>query len=506
MSSLNTQSLDNVGSKILPQNQVDSNGMTISFSNLSVYNTDAAQAYSLQGVQKLASIQSQSSSSGILTTSGEIIQLFTISNNFNSVHKINSVGIQFTVTNNTSSPVGFTSALSAIRYIELLQGGSTIVTIDSINTLCELLYLSHDQLVPIAEAMGLNYNPDTKSFTEGFVLPPYGSRVLTYPVFCPVINKVFLPCLNTQFNFRVHWAPFNQFVQPKISTALSSSNTSPNLALGNFSTTAYTTSQNLFSVDNFQLMVMGLQFYGETYNRLYNDHINKSTFSKILVPRASIIPLSSVLASSSPQQTQQLSVLSGSFIDLNMWVNASNPNSNTSFTAGSTASGYYMDNYNYVNTDLFPTQLYAAYNNVSTGSSGTFPTYLIPNKKAGMGLDTTSLLDSSGQPVLGVLSVQAEYQSDVNGLINRAPLLSILPIVNFSFDDWLNFRFLEQSFLTYIKANGLFNIYYTPGANYFYTGVSGAINQNLNCSLYISAHQCALAGLTENGALTIIYI
>lgn len=509
MSSLNTQTLENTGAKILPQNQVESNGMTISFSNLDIFNTESAQAYSLQGNLKFSQIQSQSSSSGILTSSNEIVQTFTIANNFNAVHKINSIGIQFDVTNTSSSTShGFTSALSAFRYLELLSQGATVATIYSINLLAELLYLSTDQLIPICEAMGINYNPETGSFTEGFILAPNEKRTLTIPILCPIINKVFTPCLNSQYSIRIHWSPYTNFVQPKINTTLSESTDSVNIPLpASFTTSAYTVTTG-YEVDNFQLNIMGYQFYGETYNRLYNDHLNKPTFSKILVPRASVIPLSQVPTASTSQQTQQLSILSGSFIDLNMWVNASTINSNTSFAAGATATGFYMDGYNYVpgKTDIWPTQLFCAYNNDATGVSGSFPTYLIPNKKSGNTILNSTLLDSSGAPVLSTNQISTEYMDNMGGLINRAPLMSILPIVNYSFDEFLQHRIIQNSFLSFAKCNGLFNIYWTYGPDYFYTGVSGSVNENLNCSLYISAHQCALAALSESGALTIIYV
>lgn len=512
MAALNVQTVQNTGSQLLPQDQVLSDdGSLFSFSNLSIYNTDASQAYSLNGNLKIAKIQSQSSTANILTSNQEIVQIFTLSNNFSAVHKINNVAIQWVVTNSYSSPISFTSALSCIRYIEILMGGSTIATINAVNVLEELMYLNEDQLVPVCKAMGMNYIPG-QSFTEGFVLSPGQSRVLTYPIFCPIINKLFLPVVNEQVSYRIHWAPQNNFLNSPISTALSSTTANPNVELpsGGFTTTAYTSTTGAFQVDGFNLMVAGWQWFGATYDRIYSDHLGKTTFAKILIPRNQIAPLPQVPAPSLIQNTYQLSVLSGKFISLTAWVNSSDINSNVTFASGATGVGYYVDNYNTApagsgNAGIYQTQLIATPRSLAAGgSSGVFPTYLIPNKKAGMAFGTATLLDSSGTPVLGTQQIPVEYQTEINALINRSPLLSILPVIQYSFDVDLWGRYEFSSYLSYVQTNGLFTLNYSFGPNYSYTGISGQVNQNTACSIYISAHQLGLATINASGAITIV--
>ena len=518
MTSLNVQnSAQGTGSNILPTDQVKSDdGMIFSLSNLNIFNSEPSQAYSLEGNLKLSKIQSQSSTANILQSNSEIIQIFTIANNMNSVHKVNSCAIQWTVTNTYTSTMSFTSALSAIRMIEILIGGSTVVTINAANTLEELMYLSEDQLIPVAQAMGLNYDPANKSFTEGFILAPGQSRVLTYPIFCPIITKLFLPIITEQTSYRVHWSPRDSFLNPGISGTSIDITSIPVVTIPvtdgtNALTIAAYTSSNTFSVDNFNLMLSGWQWYGETYNRIYNDNLGKLVFHKILIPRAQVAPFSSPPVGNGVQNTYQLSVLSGKFISLSMWINASTINSNVSFTPDANTVGIYMDGYNVsssVTADsnkLYPTQLYATSRTLSAGVTGTFPTYFIPNKKAGMGIASTTLIDASGTPVMGTQQIPVEYQSDVNAILNRSPLQSILPIVNYSFDEFLAIRIPDSnSYLGYCQTNGLFTINYTLDPNYTYTGVSGQLNAALPCSLYISAHQLGLASVNASGAVTII--
>lgn len=513
MSALNVQN-SNVGSgsSILPSDQVKSdNGMLFSLSNLSVFNTEGASAYSLDGNLKVSKIQSQSSTSGILQSNAPILQIFTISNNLNSVHKINSVAIQFTVTNTYSASISFNSALSAIRTIEILIGGSTVVTLNAANILEELMYLSEDHLIPVAQAMGINYNPATKSFTEGFVLGPGKSRVLMIPIFCPIINKLFMPVLNEQVSYRCTWNTQDAFYNPPITgrtiTQVPVASLPVTDGTNSISITAYVGSTNTFTVDNFNLFLSGWQFFGDTYNRVYADNLGKNVFHKILIPRSSITPLSTPPVGNNTPNTFQLSILSGKFISLAMWINASTINSNVSIVMAATQVGVYMDGYNVSPANpsvIYQTQVYATPLSIVANTSGTFPTYFIPNKKAGMSIASTTLLDSSGTPVLGVQQIPVEYQTDISSIVNRSPLQSILPIASFSFDEFESLRFDNNSYLSSIQTNGLFTIQYTLDSNYFYTGVSGQVNTSTACSLYISAHQLGLASVSASGGVTII--
>lgn len=533
MSNVTIQNSGLPGNSISPVDQVHdpSYGSLINIGALNVFNSSLSAGYNLDGQNKIMKIQPQTQYASVGQGSAETQTIFTISNNLNIVNIIRTACIEYVVTNTNTSAINFTSPIDQVDFYEILINGSTVATVSWANILTQMMYLPIDQLYPLCSIMGINFNPSIGRFNSGVLVGPGSSFTFVVPLWC-IIPKLIPALQNEQVSVRLHTRGYNSWViSPSTSALASFTQTLPDnplqqpLLQPSLSLAALTGADNThgsFSVTDMNLLISGIQLVGATYLDWYNSHLGKRTLSKILIPRFQTIPLSSPpVAGSQTAITQQLSILSGKFISMEAWIGPTNPNANVTCVLG-TGSDVIIDGYSLPNngsganatSTVYPNNIIAtALTLASVKTSGVFPSYYIPQNKllAGNMMTNTSLYDSSGNPVFSVVGVDANYQSSFAGAyINRSPLEAILPIVSF---EWSHNMFLEVFENTYLSAtvgNGLWTLYMTPGANYFYTGLgsgsSAQMNAALPVSLYITALQCALLSLSESGSLSVVYI